>query len=47
MKVLKEVFLLCRIDVTELQVTGMIMFFLSGIFGVQLWSLQVNDNSTI
>lgn len=30
-----------KIDVTELQVTGMIMFFLSGIFGVQLWSLQV------
>ena len=31
-----------RIDVTEIQVAGMVIFIVSGIFGVQIWSQQVS-----
>lgn len=29
------------VDVTEIQIAGMVIFMISGIFGVQIWSLQV------
>ena len=30
-----------RVDVTEIQIAGIVIFMISGIFGVQVWSLQV------
>lgn len=36
-----------RIDVTELQITGIGIFMISGLFGVQIWSLQVRHVSII
>lgn len=40
-------FHLYRVDVTELQIAGIVIFIISGIFGVQIWSLQVRHVSII
>ena len=36
-----------RVDVTEIQIAGVVIFMISGIFGVQVWSLQVRHVSVI